>query len=134
MNKTYIQLRKTLQRERDILYKKLKRRLIRSRKRQDLYNRIDALDFALESIETMASLEKYFDVKVTHKSVMNGSNGLSEDLTEMLLYLTLPYFKSLNLIPSLECAIFKNWKDKYGTREDNSNIGDNIDEITENNK
>lgn len=134
MNKTYTQLRKTLQRERDLLYKKVNKRLLRSNKRQDLYNRIEALDFALESIETMASLERYFDVKVTHKSVVNTNNGLSEDLTEMTLFLSLPYFKHLKLIPSLECAIFKNWKDKYGTREEKIIIGDQTDEITKNNK
>ena len=134
MNKTYTQLRKTLQRERDLLYKKVNKRLLRSNKRQDLYNRIEALDFALESIETMASLERYFDVKVTHKSVVNTNNGISEDLTEMTLFLSLPYFKHLKLIPSLECAIFKNWKDKYGTREAKIIIGDQTDEITENNK
>lgn len=134
MNKTYTQLRKTLQRERELLYKKANKRLLRSNKRQDLYNRIEALDFALESIETMASLERYFDVKITHKSVVNTNNGLSEDLTEMTLFLSLPYFKHLKLIPSLECAIFKNWKDKYGTREAKIIIGDQTDEITENNK
>lgn len=116
MNKNYSKLKQQLLKERERLYLKANRFFTGSKKRQKIYLTIESIDFALESIETLSLLEPYFEVN--SKSSVTIRNGVKEELLQYNMSLVKTNnIKKIQDIPSLECAVFKNWKDKYGSIE-----------------
>ena len=118
-NMTVIKYKNYLRKKEAKLMKKLQSPFICAKKKDKIREEINAMSFALETIETMSSLEKFFGVKEVTKEYKYHKIKETKITYEMETT-----FCDLKDIPSLECAMLKSWKSKYGNILNNVSLSE----------
>ena len=116
-NMNVIKYKNFLRQKENKLIRKLNSIFIRKKKKAKIREELETVSFALETIETLSSLEKFFDVRETTKAYKYGKINETK-----ITYQMETTFCNLKDIPSLECAMLKSWKAKYGNILNNVNL------------